>query len=199
MNRISVTVVLLLLAGCSSVHSLYVRAGYAPGAGMVKHVVILASAPENNSGLGPLVARIAMDIIKLRKNYLVHGNKAMKGNTMDKDRFAGCGGIDGVLVFTVTHVSLREGKADLVITGELYRCSSRELVWRAEGKAVRPSMDPNLVELTKVYETSYGSEAAQYAAPAFGIIQDIVETLPDPVLSDEEVLKKIEMETSVFP
>jgi len=41
-----------------------------------------------------------------------------------------------------------------------------------------------------------GPQAAELAAPAFVLFQDLLETLPNPALSDDELQEKIEADSS---
>ena len=57
------------------------------------------------------------------------------------------------------------------------------------------SGNEDLRNMTAVYREKYGKIADVYAAPVFTLVQDLIKTMPDPALSDDEEMEKIELET----
>ena len=69
----------------------------------------------------------------------------------------------------------------------------RAVVVDAEAAAEVDPRDPDLQELSGSYVTALGEQARLYAAPAFVLLQALVEALPNPTLTEDEELQKIEL------
>ena len=101
---------------------------------------------------------------------------------------------DGVLKMSVDRADAVGEHIDLEITGELRRCSDNSVVWSATARASGKSRNRSLKNLVQNYVEEYGNQAEVYAAPAFNIIEDIVETMPNPELTEDELMEKIDLE-----
>ena len=88
---------------------------------------------------------------------------------------------------------------DLEITGELRRCSDKSVVWSATARASGKSQNRSLKNLVRNYVEKHGNEAEVYAAPAFNILKDIVEAMPNPELTEDELMEKIDLDVSMAP
>jgi probable lipoprotein (TIGR04455 family) len=91
------------------------------------------------------------------------------------------------------------GRIDLEITGELRRCSDKSVVWSATARTFGKSRNRSLKNLVQNYVEEHGNLAEVYAAPAFKIIEDIVEAMPNPELTEDELIEKIDLEISMAP
>jgi probable lipoprotein (TIGR04455 family) len=179
---------------CSAVTSVYVQRGYdVHSAAPIKRIAVAAWAPSDTQGVADVVSQVASDLIKLRKNYLVHATQPIKRSWAElcADK------LDGVFVARVMESEPRGDKLFLDLTAELYRCSDGALVWRAEGQAAPSSADANLAKLTANYVKSAGTSASAFAAPAFVLLQQLIDSLPDPTLNDADVEEKIELSATV--
>ena len=79
------------------------------------------------------------------------------------------------------------------VAASLFDCKTGALVWHARGETSAESRDPDLANLVKTYKNRLGPEAETWAAPAFVLLQDLFETLPEPTLSDKDLEEKIEL------
>jgi probable lipoprotein (TIGR04455 family) len=176
-------------AACSNVGHIYAAPGYkAQDPSAVKHITVAAWAPSTHAGAAPVIARVAADFVKLRKNYIVPESMALTRGWSD-----GCkDGRDGVLTIRVLQDDIEKSDVTLHLAAELYRCTDGALLWRAEGNDDAHSDDANLKEMVANYAQEFGADAAQFAAPAFVVLQDVLNALPDVVLTDAEVEEKIE-------
>jgi probable lipoprotein (TIGR04455 family) len=86
---------------------------------------------------------------------------------------------------------------DLEITGELRRCSDKAVVWSATARASGKSRNRSLRNLVQNYVKEHGNQAEVYAAPAFNIIENIVESMPNPELTEDELTEKIDLDISM--
>ncbi len=190
-----IIILVVLVWACSSVQSLYIQDGYNenPG-GMIKRVILLAGAPGEYSNIVPLMINIAADVLELKKNYLVYKSGSFK-NTWNRE----CGKIngiklDGAILFTLEHIEASEGIVNIMIKGEIFRCGIDDLLWNATAGDEVNSINEDLLNLTMVYKEKFGDVADVYAAPIFTLVQDLVKTMPDPVLTEDEEMEKIELE-----
>ena len=87
---------------------------------------------------------------------------------------------------SVNRADAAGGRIGLEITGELRRCSDNSAVWNATGRASDKSRNRSLKNLIQSYVEEYGIPAEVYAAPAFNIIEDIIEAMPNPELTEDE-------------
>ena len=179
----------LFATACSSLGRTYVAPGYqSTSADAVKRITIAAWAPADSAGTALVIARVASDFVKLRKNYLVPEAVALKGWE------EGCKeGRDGVLSVRVLKSEVEKQDVELTVAVELYRCNDGALLWRAEGKGSGESNDENLKSMVENYARDVDPAATQFAAPAFVVLQDVLNALPDVTLSDAEVEEKIEI------
>lgn len=181
----------LVGTGCSHLSAQYVMPGYgAQGPQVIKHVTLAAWAPQNAPGLAPVVAQVAVDMIKLRKNYLVHDVVPWS-----LQETAGCSeGIEGILLLRVLD-SHTEPPEDTTLHGSLtlLRCSDGAQVFRSEGQLTTAVHDKSLADLRGSYLRQLGEPGGRWAAPAFALVQALAEPLPDPHLSEQDIEAKIEL------
>lgn len=179
-------------AGCSSVRHTYRQAGYdVHGEGAVKRVAVVGWAPQAEADLGPVLAHVAADLVKLRKNYLVTGASSGYAGRWSMACDANVQGVALVRALEVERVS--GGKVRLALSLELLRCSDGALLFRNEAEGTRAFDDAHLRGLTQNYTALLGEDAKHFAAPSFGLLQPMVGQLPDPLLSEAEVEEKIEL------
>jgi probable lipoprotein (TIGR04455 family) len=194
---IACTVIPVMLASfaCSSVHRRFIVEGYKKNpAKMIKRIVITSDPFPQNGGLARLVSAMTRDLIRTNRNYLVYGILSTEHEVADA-----CKTRDGVLKMSVAKADAVGERIDLEITGELRRCSDRSVVWSATARASGKSQNRSLRNLVQNYVEEHGKEAEVYAAPAFNVIEDIVEAMPNPDLTEEELMEKIELEISIAP
>jgi probable lipoprotein (TIGR04455 family) len=94
----------------------------------------------------------------------------------------------------VERADAAEEHVDLEITGELRRCSDKSVVWSATAHASGKSRNRSLKNLVQNYVEKHGNQAEVYAAPAFKVIEAIVEAMPNPELTEDELMEKIDLE-----
>lgn len=177
---------------CSAVRHTYRQAGYdALGKNAIKRVAVVGWAPQAEADLGPVLAHVAADLIKLRKNYLVTGASSGYAGRWS---LACDNGVQGVAMVRALEVERTgSGKVTMTLALELLRCSDGALLFRNEARGKRAFDDAHLRSLTQNYTALLGEDARQFAAPSFGLLQPMVASLPDPVLDDAEVEEKIEL------
>ena len=103
-----------------------------------------------------------------------------------------------MLVARALRVATGPSETTLDLTLELYRCADGALLWRTAGSGSYNPADEDLKNLTTSYVNDVGDEARSYAAPAFILIKDLIEALPNPPpLTDEEIDQRIMLEVEL--
>jgi probable lipoprotein (TIGR04455 family) len=184
---------MLVSFACTSVRHRFVVEGYKKNPGqMIKRIVIISDTFPQNRDLDGLISAMTRDLIKANRNYLVLGTAATEGEVAEA-----CKTLDGVLKMSVNRADAVGDHVDLEITGELRRCSDKSVVWSATARASGKSRNRSLKNLVQNYVEEHGNLAEVYAAPAFKIIEDIVEAMPNPELTEDELMEKIDLEISM--
>jgi probable lipoprotein (TIGR04455 family) len=183
---------MLVSFACTSVRHRFVVEGYQKNPGqMVKRIVMVSDPFPQNRDLAELIGAMTRDLIKTSKNYLVYGTASTEREVAEA-----CKTLDGVLKISVNRADAAGGRIDFEITGELRRCSDKSAVWNATARASGNSRNRSLKNLVQNYVEKYGDLAEVYAAPAYNILQDLVETMPNPELTEDELMEKIDIEIS---
>ena len=185
---------LLAVGACSAVRSTYLRPGYDgrdPAA--IKRIAVLGWGGAGAPAVGDVLARVTADQVKLSRNYMVHRVGSASQWTAGCEVAQGSPVIDGVLLLRALEHGVRDAEASLNVAVELYRCSDGALVWRAEGSRRSASQDDSLTDLVATYGRELGTQARLYAAPAFLLLMQLLDSLPNPSLNDAEILEKIEL------
>jgi probable lipoprotein (TIGR04455 family) len=186
----SVISIALLSFACTSVRRQYILKNYTKNPGqMVKRIVIISKPSPQEKDLAGLVSAMTRDLIKTNRNYLVYGTLSTEREVAEA-----CKTRDGVLKMWVGRADAVGEHIDLEITGELRRCSDNTVIWSATARNSGKSRNRSLKNLVQSYVEEYGNQAEVYAAPAFNIIEDIVETMPNPELTEDELMEKIDLE-----
>jgi probable lipoprotein (TIGR04455 family) len=182
--------IMLVFFACSSVRHRFIVEGYKKNPGqMIKRIVIITKPCPQNGGLAGLISAMTRDLIRTNRNYLVYGTLSTEREVADA-----CEIRDGVLKMSVDRADAVGEHIDLEISGELRRCSDKSVVWSATARASGKSRNRSLKNLVQNYAEKHGNQAEVYAAPAFNIIEDIVETMPNPKLTEDELMEKIDLE-----
>ncbi|MBI5508813.1 MAG: MXAN_6521/LA_1396 family lipoprotein [Deltaproteobacteria bacterium] len=191
------------LAACGSplreVYSMRPRPG--GGSEPPKSVAIRVWAPADLPRAADMLAKELQDVVRLRRNYLVYSSAPIGASYADACTVPAVDAappkaLGGVLLLRVLHAEPEADEIAMTLALELYHCADGALLWRAEaGDTVTPA-DPDLRELSRAYSQEFGELADRYAAPAFVLIKALVEALPNPVLTDDEIALKIELESS---
>jgi probable lipoprotein (TIGR04455 family) len=180
----------LVSFACTSVRRQYILKDYTKNPGqMVKRIVIISKPSPEEKDLAGLVSAMTRDLIKTNRNYLVYGILSTEREVTEA-----CKTLDGVLKMWVGRADAVGEHIDLEITGELRRCSDNSAVWSATARNSGKSRNRSLKNLVQNYVEEYGYQAEVYAAPAFNIIEDIVEAMPNPELTEDELMEKIDLE-----
>jgi probable lipoprotein (TIGR04455 family) len=188
---IACTVISITLASfaCTSVHRRFMVEGYKKDPGqMIKRIVIITKPSPQNKDLSGLISAMTRDLIKTNRDYLVYGIVSTEQEVAEA-----CKTRDGVLEMWVDRADAMGDHIDLEITGELRRCSDNTVVWSAAARSSGKSRNRSLKNLVQNYVEEHGKQAEVYAAPAFNVIVDIIEAMPNPELTEDELMEKIDL------
>ena len=161
---------------CSPVKNLYVKNSYDPDApGGVKKIRLFIRRHEGAPEITLLITAIARDHMKYRKNYNIRDAGIAESPSHEE-----CGGIDGIIVFTILN-GLRKGDGtSLRLKGELLRCPSREILWSGETNGSGLVPDDDVTGLVSIYRRDFGETALTFAASGFLQIRELLDTMPEP-------------------
>ncbi|MBL8920512.1 MAG: MXAN_6521/LA_1396 family lipoprotein [Myxococcaceae bacterium] len=185
-------VVLALLSGCSIVRRSTVRDDWAAtDRSKVKRLVVLVQPlPDGQEKAGELFARIARRYVNMKRDFLV---KQEKFAAAAPDLSSLCGGedaIEGVLLLSPALTRKGDG-FEIEVKGSLKRCGDGREAWTAEAGGSFPTKDSLLVEVTKTYVGELGPEVEPYVAPAMNVLRPVLDTLPQPQLTEQDQDEKI--------
>jgi probable lipoprotein (TIGR04455 family) len=102
-------------------------------------------------------------------------------------------GVDGVL--WLDPVLQRAGSGvEAQINAQLVRCGDSVAIWETKGAGSWPSSDELLKETTAEYVSKLGVEVEPFVAPSFHLLKAILDTLPNPQLTEQDKDEKIQLD-----
>ena len=186
---------LILSASCSSVQKVYQIPDYGKNPSeMIKRINIITKNETADDSKSMALSLIASDMVKSNTNYIIKGTGAAKNIASVQ-----CAGFEGTAVFTLSN-SEKNAAGKIRIKGELYICPGLKLIWEAVAETdMNVSGDKKLENMSLMYEEKLNKidgKAGKYAPAMFSVLYDIIKTMPNPALTDDEVNEKIEGETT---
>ncbi|MCI0572074.1 MAG: MXAN_6521/LA_1396 family lipoprotein [Myxococcaceae bacterium] len=186
--------VVVLASGCTAVKMSRVRPDYEQVDRQTtkRLVVVTAPLPAGNERLGQLWSLIARRYVNQNRDFIAKENRV--DASADFQPTSACSeGLEGVLVLKPQNVELRGNGVEAGVTAQLFRCKDGAEVWAAEAGGSWDAADPLYEEQRALYVSEMGEEVSPYVAPSFQLLKAALDTLPNPVLSDEDVTEKIEL------
>lgn len=197
MSRRAALLILLVLGvsapGCA-VRSVYVKPDFEKTDKLqVKRLAVGATPIAGQPAkAAELLARMTLRHVNMHKDYIAVEDQALP--TADGWK-ALCGEqIHGVVRVMVAKLKSEGGDLSVDMTADLQRCDSGALVWKVEINDTNQQKNADLKELANVYRREFGAVADALAAPFFVVLKQAFDSLPSPVLTDEETMEKIELE-----
>jgi probable lipoprotein (TIGR04455 family) len=184
---------LLLLSSCSVVRmSRVIPTWDSEEASRIKRVIVVVQPlPDGNEKVGAMFARVARRYVHMKRNFLV---KADVARVDSKDRAADCAdAMDGVLWLTPQVRAVGEG-VEANVKASLLRCSDGGEVWAAEAGGSFPSRDEGLKEVAASYAQENGAEVEKYVPAALNVLRPMLDTLPQPSLTEADVEEKMTLD-----
>lgn len=191
MKHTCVVLTLVTLSGCSIVKSSKVADDWpTKGSASVKRLaVMVTSSPGGVQKAGEAMTRITKRYVNQKRDFLVKVEVPPGIN----DPRSACGGdehIEGVLILTPKFIAEGSG-FETEITGALVACSDMSQAWSGTAAGSFPSKDSGLVEVTQVYVQELGPEVQPFIPPMLNLLRPLLDTLPQPHLTDADVEEKL--------
>ena len=185
----------LVLAACSTVKNSWVEPSYAQtDRDQVKRIgVLVTPLPNGDRDLGSLWDELAKRYVNMHRDFIVKGTAYGPAPEGAYTPPAVCKsmGLEGVLWLRPT-VRPAGSDVEAAVTGVLVRCRDEKPIWRADAKGTWASDDEHLRETAQDYAKEIGPSVKPFVAPSFHLLKAVLDTLPNPTLTDEEQEEKID-------
>lgn len=186
---------LFAVSSCSIVKTTFVRDDWTQtDQQTVKRLAIVVQpVPAGNLKAGEAFARIARRYVNQKRDFLVKKEVAQAEPLKLEQLCGGDDAIEGVLFLKPTFVPVGSG-FETQLTASLNRCSDGREAWSAQAASSFPSKDAGLVEVTAAYVQEFGPEVEPYIPPALNLLRPLLDTLPQPVLTEADVEEKLSLD-----
>ena len=194
-RRLVFLCVVMVLPACSVVKASMLRPDWAQeDQRVVKRLaVVVEPLPDGNPKAGELVARIARRYVNLKRDFLVKREVFVDKAIALAEVCGGDDAIEGVLLLHVSLTKRGEGY-ESELTGSLQRCADGREAWSVNAAGSFASKDGQLTEVTQVYVREVGPEVEPYVAPVMNLLRPALDTLPQPVLTEDDVNEKLSLD-----
>jgi probable lipoprotein (TIGR04455 family) len=181
-----------VLAGCSAVKHAQVRPDWATVDALRVKRLLVVTAPftEGGEATAQLWSRMARRTVNQRRDFIAKEEKALPSL---EQATALCGeGIEGVLWLRPS-LERKGSGVEARVNASLNRCVDGEAVWTAEAAGSWPSVDPEIEGTVASFAAGLDASVQPYAAPSFRLLKATLDTLPNPVLNEQDTDEKIEL------
>ena len=188
-------VLLIALTSCSIVKSARVRDDWAQGdqRAVKRLVVVVQPLPDGNAKAGEVFARVARRYVNQKRDFLVKKEVVLAEPPKLAELCGGEDAIEGVLFLKPSlHAEGLGFEAEL--DGSLARCTDGREAWTGKAAGSFPAKDPGLVEVTHVYVQELGADAERYVPPALNLLRPLLDTLPQPILTEVDLDEKLTLD-----
>ena len=154
-------------------------------------LVITQPLPDGNQKVGEMWSAIAARHVDLKRDFIIKEKVARDGDRRVEARILCAEGIEGVLWLSP---ELRRvgGGVEAAMEGHLLRCSDGDEVWFARAAGSWESQEAGLRQTIQDYSAQFGLEVEPYVAASYHLLRAALDTLPNPVLTEEDQSDKIE-------
>ncbi|MFO0594831.1 MAG: MXAN_6521/LA_1396 family lipoprotein [Myxococcaceae bacterium] len=195
MKRLGAVVLAVFVSGCSIVKASFIRDDWAQAdqKAVKRLAVVVSPLPAGDQQSGEAWARIARRYVNQKRDFLVKKEVAAPVAPAPSELCGGDDAIEGVLFLKPT-TTLKGDGWEIDLSGSLVRCPDAREAWHAQAAGSFPSKDPGLVEVTNVYVQEFGPGVANAIPPALNVLRPLLDTLPQPVLSEADVDEKLTLD-----
>jgi len=152
--------------------------------------VLVQPLPGGSEKVGAMLARVTRRYVHMKRNFLVKSDVA---RAAEPDRAAECEGLDALLWLRPTAKAVGDG-IELDVKASLVRCSDGFDIWMAEAGGSFKAYDEGLKEVAATYGREYGGEVERFVPAAMNVLRPMLDTLPDPVLTEADVEEKMTLD-----
>jgi probable lipoprotein (TIGR04455 family) len=192
-GTLALTLTLLWGSGCAVVKMARVSPEWERGdRERVKRLLVLtAPHPAADEQVARLWSTLAARQVDLKRNFIIVEKLALPGLQPPPASQCDQHPVDAVLWLRPTAVQVGAG-AEVSVEGRLFRCTDGVELWAADAAGSWPSRQQRLQQTIAQYVEEFGPEVEPFVAPSYRLLQATLETLPDPVLTEDDQLEKIE-------
>lgn len=155
--------------------------------------VVVQPLPDGQAKAGELFARIARRYVNQKRDFLVKKELSQAEPVKLADVCGGEDAIEGVLFLRPVLVQKGDG-FEASLTGALARCKDGREAWTVDAGSSFSIKDAGLVEVTGVYVRELGPEVEKYVPTALNLLRPALDTLPQPVLTEDDVTEKLSLD-----
>jgi probable lipoprotein (TIGR04455 family) len=184
---------LAALAGCSVVKSSRIRDDWqqVDRQRIKRLVVITQPLPDGKEQLGEMWSAIAARHVDLKRDFIIKEKLARGVGGPVEARTLCAAGIEGVLWLAPDVRQVGKG-IEAAVDGKLLRCADGEEVWSAQAAGSWESQEAGLQQTIQDYAAQFGPDVQPYVAASYHLLRAALDTLPNPVLTEEDQSDKIE-------
>lgn len=184
---------LLAGAGCSVVKRSHIRDQWETvDRQQLKRLVVLTHPfPAGDEKVGELWSTLAARQVDLKRNFIIK-DKLTKAASEPVDPATLCAdGVDGVL-WLLPDVKRQGEGVEASALGRLLSCADKQEVWAAEAAGSWSTTEEALAQTTHEYVSEFGDDVAPFVPASYRLLHAMLDTLPNPELTEEEQGEKIE-------
>lgn len=190
---LSVGCVVAMLAGCATVKSSRVSKDWEKvDSQRVKRLVVVTQPyPAGEEKVAQLWSTIAARRVDLKRDFIIKDKLTKSGEAPFDPKELCSEDIEGVL-WLQPDVTRKGDGVEAAVKGHLIRCVDGLEVWSADAAGSWSSHEDKLAQTVKDYTDELGPEVEPYVVASYHLLNDTLDTLPNPVLTEEEKDEKIE-------
>ena len=184
--------IILLTAstGCSVVKMTRVRDDWSTAhADKVKRItVVVQPPPEGQVKVGEAWARIVRRYVHMKRNFIVRADLTQADPpALD----AVCIDTTEAMLWLKPTVSAKGDGFEASVEAKLLKCGDGTELQAADAGGSFPAKDAMFVEVAATYGREYGPDVERYIPAAMNLLRPLLDTWPDPKLTDADVEEKV--------
>ena len=177
----------VMTSACGASVGSWIREDYpSQDQAVVKHLSLqVRGVPADQQRMWYLLAR---RYINQHRNFILRPAELAHDATLG----VACAGQEGVLGLDVEQQP-GKGEVALRVQSRIQRCRDGQDLWKGSVRGTWSSDDATVAELKVHYIKELGDAIGPFVAPAFLTIKALAATLPQPVLTGDDEMEKIEL------
>ncbi len=190
---LSVILAVAAVSSCTVSHT-YVKDTYeTEEKKTVKRIGLAVTPNEHETSVNRLYNEIRFDHLSSKKEYII---PKFLYNVNLNDLADACKknpDLNGIIFTEFRELQPNEKKTRVRINSvsSLWSCDKKDKVWEAAGSGTWSSRDSGYTQVISSYTNRIGESAVIYAVPFFKYIKKMYKSLPDPLLTDDDIMEKV--------
>ena len=144
--------------------------------------------PEN---INNLLFTIEKEYLSIKTNYIIKNQIIVLENQNAQNVCRSKFKLNGYLITRLEELKIRKNNVDIALRLILYDCSHNK-IWESYGKNSYRSNDSSLRATIDSLTNRTGENVRLFVAPIYRLTNLLLKSLPQPNLTDEEEIEKIE-------